>query len=216
MNRGVWFRDDLVRCADKFCAANKEVNFNSLVNTALDEYLGKFSDFEEVALGIELRRLKREEKDLKEMSRIILRSGAYLPAYAEKVLMTQKGKPNVESPFYEVGQDEGRKRTLSKTEEEAFRRICSAREAAVARITVIANSLLKYHDPLRLPNERHKREVTEALEDSVPKDELAVRYCGDCKRHCTSECILRTAKRSKVATYCMIFKPNEHLEERKA
>jgi hypothetical protein len=157
VTKSVWFNADLVQASFAFCRVYK-VSFNKLVNEALSNYLGR-ADTDELELQVKLYLLLKEEKELRQVSSAILRSGAYLPSYAEKVLMTEKGKLSGEnSPFtYNKGYDEGRKplRALSKEEEEAFRKICGRREEIIKEITAIKIQQLKQQKPLRLPNEKN-------------------------------------------------------------
>jgi hypothetical protein len=107
-------------------------NVNALVNRAVGDFLER-CDVQELRLGAELCRLKREERELRDTWRLISRSGAYLPQYVDKVVRPQG------SPF-QLGQVP--LRALGKSEEDVFLRIAHRREEIAKRVVEIERVLL--------------------------------------------------------------------------
>jgi len=149
MHKPVWFWKDLFPLVTQFCK-REGVSFNEVVNLSVQNYLGSCS-VNELRLKAKLTALLREEAELRRVSSCMLRSGAYLPSYAEKILKTQKGKP---SPFmYSIGDGDKSLRVLNKEEEKVFRKICGRREEIAREVAGIQAELLKDTVPFKLESD---------------------------------------------------------------
>lgn len=132
-NRNVWFWRDLYALLKRL-AKDTGVSFNRLVNLAVQGFLGQSSlASEELKLRARLAQLLREESNLRRQSRVMLRSGSFLPKYADRILRPQES-------FVREGQQP--LRALSKKEEQIFRRILARREKIVKEIVEIQDKLL--------------------------------------------------------------------------
>jgi hypothetical protein len=149
VHRNIWFWKNLHPIVLQFCR-REGLSFNEVVNCAVQNFLGQCS-VEELRLKAKLFALLREEAELRRVSSCMLRSGAYLPSYVEKVLKEQKGKP---SPFMDsAGEGDRPLRALSKEEEKVFRKICSQREKIAREMAAIQAELLKDVEPFRMESE---------------------------------------------------------------
>lgn len=148
-HRTVWWWKELYPLAVQFCR-REGVSFNEVVNGAVQAFLGQ-CDLRELRLKAKLAGLLKEESELRKTCSCMLRSGAYLPAYAEKVLKEQKGKPSPkDSPFtFSAGEGDRPLRALSRSEEKVFRKICARREQIAVEVADIQSELLKSVRPLR-------------------------------------------------------------------
>ena len=107
---------------------------NKAVNLALQQFLGSSTQAsEELRLRVHLTELIHEESQLRRQSRVMLRSGSFLPKYADRILRPQDS-------FVKQGQQP--LRALSKKEEGIFRRILGRREQIVKEIVEIQDRLL--------------------------------------------------------------------------
>jgi hypothetical protein len=85
----------------------------------------------------------------------MLRSGAYLPGYAEKVLKEKRQPDQDCGPFtYSVGEGDRPLRALNREEEQVFRRIIARREEIIGEVTRIQAELLKGVKPFRFESEK--------------------------------------------------------------
>lgn len=132
VRRSFWFRDGLFGLLVGLSRRSGE-NVNALVNRAVEGFLER-CDVQELRLGAELSRLKREERELRDTWRLISRSGAYLPQYVDKVVRPRN------SPF-RAGQIP--LRALGKNEEDVFLRIAHRREEIAWRVVEIEKVLLE-------------------------------------------------------------------------
>jgi len=134
--RGVWFWRDLYPLLRRFCRENK-VPFNRVVNLAVQMFLG-CCDVEELRLRARLAGLMRKEAGLRQSMRVMLRSGSYLPQYADK-LFREKYDSSIPS-FTRKGQVP--LRALNKKEEDVARRVLAERERIAQEIADILGQLL--------------------------------------------------------------------------
>ena len=156
MFRNVWFWRDLSLLLVQFCR-REGLSFNEVVNLAVQAFLGQCS-VKELRLKARLAVLLREESELRKVSSCMLRSGAYLEAYAGKVLKEPKGKPG---PFMYSVEDDGDRplRALSRSEEKVFRKICGRREEIAREVADVQNELLKNVKPFKLEFEGVSRSL---------------------------------------------------------
>jgi len=116
---------------------------NSAVNEALIFWLGAKGD-DQLRLRARLVELRHEEAELRQTMRVMLRSGSYLPQYADKLF--REGYVKGESPFVRMGQVP--LKALSPKEEAIARRVLAERERIAQEITEILDQLLpdkKFH-----------------------------------------------------------------------
>ena len=119
---------------------------NKVVNLAVESFLG-MCDREELQLLARREALLREEGELRHVCSAMLRSGSYLPSYAQKVLK-QVGRPldhlmDSQRPLL----------ALNPREERVFRKIMTRREQIAEEICEIEERLLKDIKPFRLKPE---------------------------------------------------------------
>lgn len=112
-------------------------SLNSAVNEALLFWLGAKSE-DDLRLRARLVELRHEEAELRQTMRIMLRSGSYLPQYADKLF--REGYVKAESPFVRMGQVP--LKALSPKEEQIARRVLAERERIAQEITDILDQLL--------------------------------------------------------------------------
>lgn len=156
VHRNTWYWKDLYPLVMQFCK-REGVSFNQVVNLAVQAFLSGCS-IHELQLKAKLAALLREEGELRKVSSCMLRSGAYLPSYAEKVLKEQKGPRGESSPFlYSAGDGDKPLRALNKREEKVFRKICARREAIAQEVADIQEELLKGVKPFRFEGEDQSR-----------------------------------------------------------
>ena len=136
MNKDVWFWKGLYPLLRRFCKEHK-VAFNRVVNLSVEQFLGA-CDVEELKLKAQLAGLMREEAELRQTMRVMLRSGSYLPQYADKLF--REGYDKNESVFVRQGQVP--LKALSSTEEDIARRVLAERERLAMEITDILDQLL--------------------------------------------------------------------------
>ncbi len=110
---------------------------NRAVNEALLFWMGERGD-EELRLRAKLVLLQREEVELRQSMRVMLRSGSFLPQYADKLFRERYDRS--ESPFVRKGQVP--LRALSKREEEIARRVLAERERIAQEIVEVLDRLL--------------------------------------------------------------------------
>lgn len=143
----VWVWRDLRPLLRRFCRESG-LGFNRVVNLALEQFLGSAGQVSgELRLRVRLAGLMREECELRRQSRVMLRSGSFLPKYADRILRSH------DSP---IQQGQKPLRALSRREEEIFRRILARRDKIVKEIVGIQDRLLP-KEKFRLAPKRHRR-----------------------------------------------------------
>lgn len=140
--RKVWFWCGLYPLLVRFCR-EYGVPFNQVVNRAIESFLG-MCDREELHLLARREALLREEAELRRVCCAMLRSGSYLPGYAQKVLR----EPGRSVSLVRDGQVP--LRALNPGEERVFRKILGRREMIAAEIAEIQLQLLRDVKPFRL------------------------------------------------------------------
>ncbi len=134
--RGVWFWKGLFPLLMRFCRENR-VAFNRVVNLAVEQFLGG-CDVGELRLRVRLGGLLREESELRQTMRVMLRSGSYLPQYADRLFREKYERD--ESVFVRRGQVP--LKALSPKEEDVARRVLAERERIAQEIADILGQLL--------------------------------------------------------------------------
>ena len=149
--RKVWFWRGLYPLLVRFCR-EYGAPFNQVVNRAIENFLG-MCDREELQLIARREALLREEAELRRVCSAMLRSGSYLPGYAQKVLR----EPGRSVCLARDGQVP--LKALNPGEERVFRKILSRREEIAAEIAAVQLQLLKDVKPFRLKPDLHRRRV---------------------------------------------------------
>jgi len=111
------------------------VGFNEVVNRGCQLLLGS-ADVEELKLRAKLVALRREEADLRQSMRVMLRSGSFLPKYAKELFR----EPGRSVSFVRDGQVP--LKALSPREEDIARRVLAERERLAAEIAEVLDKLL--------------------------------------------------------------------------
>jgi hypothetical protein len=145
----VWVWKGLAPLLVRFCR-EYGVPFNQVVNRAVECFLG-ICDREELQLLARREALLREEAELRRVCNAMLRSGSYLPGYAQKVLR----EPGRSMGFVRDGQVP--LKALNPGEERVFRKILSRREEIAGEIAAVQLQLLKDVKPFRLKPDLHRR-----------------------------------------------------------
>ena len=96
--------------------------------------------------------LRAEESDLRQCMRVMLRSGSYLPQYADKLFREKydKSEPSL------VRRGQVPLKALSPSEENVARRILAERERIAREITMILDKLLPTEE-FKLKSSRSRR-----------------------------------------------------------
>jgi len=110
---------------------------NRALNEALLFWIG-VQDDAELRLRAKLVLLRGEEADLRQSMRVMLRSGSYLPQYADKLFREKYDRS--EPTFVRHGQVP--LRALSKKEEDVARRVLAERERIAQEIADVLSQLL--------------------------------------------------------------------------
>lgn len=110
---------------------------NRAVNEALLHWFGLLDD-SELSLRAKLFLLRSEEQELRQTMRVMLRSGSYLPQYADK-LFREKYDRSISS-FTRKGQVP--LKALSSKEEDVARRVLAERERIAQEIADVLDKLL--------------------------------------------------------------------------
>jgi len=134
-HRAVWFWREIHHSLREFCRV-KRLPFNRVVNLAVSEFLKSSCNVEELRLQLRLEELTREENELRRFSRVMLRSGSFLPQYAQK-LLREPGRP-----VSLVRDGQVPLKALSLNEEQVIRRILAKREAIAKEMAEILDQLL--------------------------------------------------------------------------
>jgi len=133
--RSVWFWKSLAPVLRRLKVAGFPLN--RAVNEALLFWLGAQGD-EELQLRAKLVLLRSQEADLRQNMRVMLRSGSYLPQYADKLF---REKYDSSEPSL-VRRGQVPLKALSPAEESVARRILAERERIAQEITGILDKLL--------------------------------------------------------------------------
>jgi len=110
---------------------------NRAVNEALLFWMG-VQDDDELRLRAKLVLLRGQEADLRQSMRVMLRSGSYLPQYADKLFREKYDRS--EPMFVRKGQVP--LRALSAKEEDVARRVLAERERIAQEIAEVLDNLL--------------------------------------------------------------------------
>ena len=110
---------------------------NRAVNEALLFWMGAQSD-EELRLRAKLVSLRSQEAELRQTMRVMLRSGSYLPQYADKLFREKYDRS--EPQFMRKGQVP--LKALNKKEEDIARRVLAERERIAQEIAEVLDRLL--------------------------------------------------------------------------
>jgi hypothetical protein len=140
--RAVWFWKDVFPLLRRFCREH-HVPFNRVVNLAVQSFLAG-GDVEELRLRAKLSALLREENELRLYTRVMLRSGSFLPQYATKILR----EPGRALGYIRSGQIP--LKALNPAEEKVFRKVLTRREAIAREVTRVLGELLRDVRPFRL------------------------------------------------------------------
>lgn len=138
-SRGTYYRDYVLAYVSGL-ATKLGCSFSSVVNFLLEKVISESACGEvEEALTLEVRRqqLLAEEFALRQTLKVLLRSGAYLPQYAQKLFGGKDPK--------DFGQRKGRlplPALASTKEQEIVRRILARRERIVMELIEIADKFL--------------------------------------------------------------------------
>lgn len=149
MFKNVWFWKGLYPLLRRFCR-EYGVSFNRVVNLAVEQFLGA-CNVEELRLKARLACLMREESELRMYTRVMLRSGSFLPQYATKILR----EPGRALDYVRSGQIP--LKALNPDEEKVFRRVLTRREEVAHEIAEILAELLRDVKLFRLKPERRSR-----------------------------------------------------------
>ncbi len=132
---------------------------NSVLNDAVVYYFDAFAKDSKLRDDVRLAKLMKEEKQLIQFNRVMLRSGAYLDSYATKVL---EGGSREDAKL-------GRKPlgVLAPEEEPVFRRMIARREAVVKEIREILDRRLPEDEYVLKENRRARREKKSKSRDKT-------------------------------------------------
>jgi hypothetical protein len=142
--RNVYFWKRLFPLVKRFCVRNR-VPFNRVVNLAVESWLG-VCDVEELKVWVEVEKLAREDSQLRRISSTMLRSGSYLPKYADKLFRApwdSEGESVGEGFRYQRPREgEVPLKVLNPREEKVMRRVLARREAIASRIAELLEVVL--------------------------------------------------------------------------
>ncbi|MDH5690151.1 MAG: hypothetical protein OEY81_01820 [Candidatus Bathyarchaeota archaeon] len=115
---------------------------NTLVNLAIQSFIGA-SDEEQLKVLAEIEALVREEQQLKRVSSVMLRSGSFLPKYADKLFRAPwDSERDKTSPFNYPRKGDVPLKALNPKEEVIMRRVLARREAIAQRIAELLGHVL--------------------------------------------------------------------------
>jgi hypothetical protein len=144
---GVGVRRSVYFCKGVFkpfseLARRSGTSVNRLVNLAVENYVGG-CDVDSLRAFVEIGRLCREEKFLINVSKTMLRSGSYLPQYADRLFRSSEdsGRRRI-MPMGYSRQDRELRKVLDPMEEEVMRRVLARREAVAQRIAELLDKVL--------------------------------------------------------------------------
>lgn len=147
--RSVWFWKSLAPVVRRLKVAGFPLN--RAVNEALLYWCGVQND-EELRLRAKLVLLRSQEADLRQCMRVMLRSGSYLPQYADKLF---REKYDRDGPSL-VRRGQVPLKALSSKEEGIARRVLAERERIAQEIADILDKLLP-KKKFRLKSSRSRR-----------------------------------------------------------
>jgi len=124
---------------------------NRAINEALLHWCGVQGD-EELRLRAKLVLLRSQEAELRQNMRVMLRSGSFLPQYADRLLREKYDRSD--PAFVRHGQVP--LRALSRKEEDVARRVLAERERIAQEIADVLSQLLP-KKRFRLKPSRHGR-----------------------------------------------------------
>lgn len=125
---------------------------NRAINEALLGWFGMQSE-EELRLRAKLVLLRSQEAELRQTMRVMLRSGSYLPQYADKLF---REKYQASGPSL-VRRGQVPLRALSPKEEEIARRVLAERERIAQEIATVLDKLLPKKKFRLKPSPRPRR-----------------------------------------------------------
>jgi len=112
------------------------------VNLAIQDFIGS-SDEEQLKVLVEIEKLCREDSQLRRVSSVMLRSGSYLPKYADKLFRAPwDSERDKTSPFHYPRKGDVPLKALNPKEEAVMRRVLARREAIAARIAELLELVL--------------------------------------------------------------------------
>jgi len=115
---------------------------NALVNLAVQSFIGA-SDEEQLKVLAEIEALCREDSQLRRVSSTMLRSGSYLPKYADKLFRSPwDSEGDKTSPFNYPRKGDVPLKALNPKEEVIMRRVLARREAIAQRIAELLDQVL--------------------------------------------------------------------------
>ena len=110
---------------------------NALVNLAVQDFVGA-CDEEQLKALAEIEKLCREDAYLRRVSATMLRSGSYLPKYADRLFRPPWDSSREHtSPFNYPRKGAVPLKALNPKEEKIMRRVLARREALAQRIGVV-------------------------------------------------------------------------------
>jgi len=126
----------------KELSRRSNVALNKLVNLAVERFVGG-CDVHELEVLAEIEHLCREDRFLRRVSSTMLRSGSYLPKYADRLFRAPwDSEGDKTSPFNYPRKGEVPLRALNPKEEEIMRRVLARREAVATRIAELLDMVL--------------------------------------------------------------------------
>jgi len=131
---------------------------NTLVNLAVQSFIGA-SDEEQLKVLAEIEALCREDSQLRRVSSTMLRSGSYLPKYADRLFRSPwDSERDKTRPFNYPRRGEVPLKALNAKEEAIMRRVLARREAIAQRIAELLDQVLPAEKfRLRLKRSKSRR-----------------------------------------------------------
>jgi len=115
---------------------------NTLVNLAIQSFIGASSE-EQLKVLAEIEELCREDSQLRHVSSTMLRSGSYLPKYADRLFRSPwDSERDKTSPFNYPRKGEVPLKALNPKEEAIMRRVLARREAIAQCIAELLDQVL--------------------------------------------------------------------------
>jgi len=128
------------------------------VNLAIQSFIGA-SDEEQLKVLAEIEKLCREDNQLRRVSSVMLRSGSYLPKYADRLFRPpwDSGRDKT-SPFNYPRKGGVPLKALNPKEEAIMRRVLARREAIAQKIAELLDLVLP-REKFRLKPSKSRRRV---------------------------------------------------------
>ena len=115
---------------------------NTLVNLAIQNFIGA-SDEEKLTVLAEIEKLVREDSQLRRVSSTMLRSGSYLPKYADRLFRAPWDSEREHTgPFNYPRRGDVPLKALNPKEEAIMRRVLARRDAIAQRIAELLDQVL--------------------------------------------------------------------------